>query len=442
MKNKRISRRSFFAGAGTLGAASLFPLGGWAKESGGKRIILVQADGGWDTTFCLNPRLSSSAIDGPDQFSTMQGVDREEIVDFGNGGPDTLKVMINDAKRASVTTFFDNFASNSIIVNGIYTSSLVHEACRYRMITGTRSNESPDIGMIGGLLGSSEYAVPYLDLGGAGLFGTYSAMTLQLGRSNQIIAHLDRERELPGPRLGVTYPGFVPATAQQSAIEDFLLKRQDRLVGAGFGGASSVQRIADYREALDRKERVLVEAVSGGLLDQIEFGSTPGFGNQAELAVSLMSAGLCHSVGLDSGVSWDTHNQLEQQNELYKDLFLGLLSLSFGLKQVPGLWEETIVVVLSEMTRKPRMNTTGGKDHWPSTSALVFGGGISGGRTLGGSDAGLNALNVNLSSGLVDSSSSGSSLYYSSFVAGLAHAVGQDPAEWFPHEEVLHGIVD
>jgi hypothetical protein len=439
MKKNHLSRRAFFARSGGLALGSLLPLPVWAASSG-KRIILIQADGGWDTTFCLNPRLSTSSLDGPDQFASGEGEDIEEIVDYGNGGADKLKIMANDARRPSVSAFFNILAPNAIIVNGIYTASLVHQACRFRMLTGTRSNESPDVGMIGGLQGAVDFAVPYLDLGGAGLFGAYAAMTLQLGRSNQIIAHLDRDHQLPGPTANVFYPTFHPDEGQQSAIDAFLRQRENRLIGKGFSDSRSVRRIADYGEARARAERILLEAESSGFLEQMESGLKTQFGDQVELAVSLMASGLCHSVGLDSGASWDSHDQLSEQNSLYQELFFGLGRLVVALQKEPAIWQDTMVVVLSEMTRKPRLNEGGGKDHWPSTSALVFGGGISGGRTLGASDEGLNAAGVNLASGAPDSDKG--LLNYDSFVAGLIHAAGQDPEEWLPGVEVLHGIVD
>jgi hypothetical protein len=68
-----------------------------------------------------------------------------------------------------------------------------------------------------------------------------------------------------------------------------------------------------------------------------------------------------------------------------------LLTLLDLLADAPGetggsLLDETLVLSLSEMGRAPVINGSGGKDHWPYTSALLVGGGLSGGRVLGGTD--------------------------------------------------------
>ncbi len=53
-----------------------------------------------------------------------------------------------------------------------------------------------------------------------------------------------------------------------------------------------------------------------------------------------------------------------------------------------GLLDDTLVVATGEMGRTPRLNEHGGRDHWTNCwSALVAGGGVTGGAVLGTSDA-------------------------------------------------------
>jgi hypothetical protein len=53
-----------------------------------------------------------------------------------------------------------------------------------------------------------------------------------------------------------------------------------------------------------------------------------------------------------------------------------------------GLLETTMVVAWGEFGRTPKVNATGGRDHWPGVfSAAMAGGGIQGGRVIGSSDA-------------------------------------------------------
>jgi hypothetical protein len=52
-----------------------------------------------------------------------------------------------------------------------------------------------------------------------------------------------------------------------------------------------------------------------------------------------------------------------------------------------GLLDETLVAAVGEFGRTPRINNTGGRDHWgPCQSALLAGGGIRGGQVYGASD--------------------------------------------------------
>jgi uncharacterized protein (DUF1501 family) len=53
-----------------------------------------------------------------------------------------------------------------------------------------------------------------------------------------------------------------------------------------------------------------------------------------------------------------------------------------------GLLDETLVVVMSEMGRTPKINANGGRDHWTYCySVMLAGAGIKGGTVYGASDA-------------------------------------------------------
>src|SRR5206468_2421118 len=53
-----------------------------------------------------------------------------------------------------------------------------------------------------------------------------------------------------------------------------------------------------------------------------------------------------------------------------------------------GLLRETLVLAMGEFGRTPKLNTAGGRDHWPRVfSVLLAGGGVRGGQVIGASDA-------------------------------------------------------
>lgn len=149
------------------------------------------------------------------------------------------------------------------------------------------------------------------------------------------------------------------------------------------------------------------------------------------LAVRALKDGLSHSVLLQTD-NWDTHQNNGQQSMLHESLFasLGTLVQSF---EDAGTFDDTLFVVLSEMGRTPRLNGDGGKDHWPVTSAMIFGGGVRGGRVFGGTSDDLDALSVDLSTGEVDAG--GNQLQAANFVAGIYSALGVDPEPHLPGVE-------
>src|SRR5262249_15639845 len=52
-----------------------------------------------------------------------------------------------------------------------------------------------------------------------------------------------------------------------------------------------------------------------------------------------------------------------------------------------GLLQRTLIVVMGEFGRSPKINKMAGRDHWEHCySALVAGGGVQGGRVVGSSD--------------------------------------------------------
>jgi hypothetical protein len=94
-------------------------------------------------------------------------------------------------------------------------------------------------------------------------------------------------------------------------------------------------------------------------------------------------------------VTWDAHANGawapatlgDYRNVLCPDLDRALSALLDDLDQ-RGLLDNTLVVVMGEFGRTPRINDGGGRDHSMGVwSALIAGGGIRGGQVIGASDA-------------------------------------------------------
>ncbi len=438
MSHKKPTRRGVLQSLGGLGGLGL--LGGVSIPAfalpPGRRMIVVRAMGGWDVTHCMDPRLSTSvggrlAVEGPDVNEANPG--DEQIVSY-----EGLDIMTNVAKRPSVDLFFSEHAKATVVINGISVGSIAHDECRVRILTGTRATTNPDLGLVVSLDGAATFAVPYLDLTGGAFLGGYAAYASQLGNNNQIKALLDRTIPLNGAAgSGVTYPGFLPNPGQSDAIEAFMKDRASRIEAQGWGGDVSAKRIADLQTADDRRQQLMAEGQT--FSESLEFGRAPTLSRQCALAVEMLEQGLCHSVAIEDSSSWDSHNDISDQHDHFERLFDALNTMVADL-EAADLFEDTLIVVLSEMTRTPVRNQDGGKDHWPSTSALLIGGFLDGARALGGTDTALSPYGVDLGTGLVDTSAP--PLQYNQFIAGVLNTAGAQPEEWLPGVEVLRGIVD
>lgn len=116
-------------------------------------------------------------------------------------------------------------------------------------------------------------------------------------------------------------------------------------------------------------------------------------GQSCLLARRLVEAGVPFVTVTDRG--WDTHDSLYNRlKEGYTGGNVGKvpsldLAYSALLEDLHsrGLLDSTLVLLMGEFGRTPKLNTAGGRDHWPRVfSTALAGGGIAGGQALGSSD--------------------------------------------------------
>ncbi len=85
---------------------------------------------------------------------------------------------------------------------------------------------------------------------------------------------------------------------------------------------------------------------------------------------------------------WDTHqNNAGRVREVLCPQFDRTFATLIGDLQARGLLDETLVVVMGEFGRSPKINAAGGRDHWGSCFSVVLAGaGVGGGQIIGASD--------------------------------------------------------
>ena len=120
-------------------------------------------------------------------------------------------------------------------------------------------------------------------------------------------------------------------------------------------------------------------------------------GQQCLLARRLVERGVPFVTVNNTG--WDNHLNLKTYatrvpgfpGSASHSLIPGLdkaLSALIGDLSDRGMLEETLVLVMTDFGRTPKINSTGGRDHWPNCFSVVMaGGGVRGGQVIGESDA-------------------------------------------------------
>jgi hypothetical protein len=160
-------------------------------------------------------------------------------------------------------------------------------------------------------------------------------------------------------------------------------------------GSETVRRALDVeREPLRVRERYglgwrgeYVEDQSGGVLDFAQQLR----GQNLLLARRLVEAGVPFVNVYDymvQGANWDTHtmNFPKLKGHLLPPADQALSALIEDLDG-RGLLDSTLVVVLGEFGRTPKISKKAGREHWPDCYSVVLaGGGVRGGAVHGASD--------------------------------------------------------
>ena len=169
---------------------------------------------------------------------------------------------------------------------------------------------------------------------------------------------------------GLNLTGPTVRTGQAQELEKLQARASDLLT------SSAAQRAFQ----LDREPSRLRDAYGRNI-----------YGQSMLLARRLVEAGTrlaCISWAPNANATWDTHgaNFSKLKNDLLPPFDAAISSLLDDLSD-RGLLERTLVVVMGEIGRTPRINNGAGRDHWEFCYTVLFaGGGIKGGFTHGASD--------------------------------------------------------
>ncbi|MCY1063948.1 DUF1501 domain-containing protein [Nannocystis sp. RBIL2] len=407
MSRRTWLKRGFYAvaAAGALAGGRRLAA---AEPGPARRLVLVLVQGGWDTTYAIDPKPGLGGVDSPaGAVKEFHGLD-----------------VLTDPARPAVGAFFDAWGDRCAVVRGVSVASVAHPDCMHRILTGVLDDTAPDVAAIAAATHAPDLPAPYLILGRTAYSGPYGALSARTGSVNQIVTLLDPQ--LTFPALGAPLLPLVPSDGEEALIRAHVELRAERELAAAKGS----KRVQDFLDALPRGD--LLRDL--GEVGELELTRT--FDTQVKLAVEALRRGLCHSVQIESG-DWDTHTGNDAQGPKHEALFKSLAGLMQSLAAA-GLLDDTAVVVASEMGRTPRLNAAQGKDHWPITSTLVLGAGVAGGKVVGATTDALDAAPIDFTTGAIDPK--GRPIAYADLAAGLLELVGVDPSAHIPTGEPLHAI--
>lgn len=285
---------------------------------------------------------------------------------------------------------------NNAHAAAVYTSLTGHDRGDATVLVGAGPNDYPAIGSVTAFQRPPEQAIapfvnlPYITKEGAGgppqpgFFGGW------LGRSHDPLSvtqdpnHPDFS--IPELTLGKDVP------RGRLSGRHGLLNSLDRLAGQSNHGFDTLE---SYRE----KAFSLLESTASQRAFQLDQESSKLresygrniYGQSVLLARRLVEAGtrvVTVSWAPDANATWDTHggNFARLKSDLLPKLDGAVSSLIDDLSE-RGMLERTLVVVMGEFGRSPKINANAGRDHWNFCYGLLLaGGGIRPGIVHGSSD--------------------------------------------------------
>ena len=211
--------------------------------------------------------------------------------------------------------------------------------------------------------------------------------------------------------FNVQNPGQPPENIKAEVSTD-RMERRANLFGkleAGFMGSTKAEKDAAkaHQEIYDKALSLVVsknkevfgldkdtdgKAMSKSLADS--YGNSQ-VGRGCLLARKLVETG-ASCVVVNSGFGWDDHQNIATAlNTKLPVMDKAIAALVEDLVQ-RGLYKDTVITLLTEFDRTPRINQNAGRDHWPRTNSVLLGGGlIKGGQVYGSTNEAGDAIKDN-----------------------------------------------
>lgn len=336
----------------------------------GTLFLFINAGGGWDVTSLCDPK-GAAFVDDPNRMNNYL---TDDIGEAGN---------LRYAPMGGNQAFFDKYYDRTLVVNGVDMLTNGHDQGNRHTWSGRLSEGYPSMAAFFAASFGVEQPLAFLS------FGAYSETAGLVARTRSGNINVLQRLAYPS-RMN---PDDENTSFHSPAAEEFVLRAQkDREIAL-----LERQGLPKIRQAMS----TLFTSRSGSnelrrLTEYLPetFSNNP-IGEQAQLAIAAFRAGVCISANLSIG-GFDTHGDNDNQQAQRLGTLLEGIDVLWSEAEMHGVADRVFVAVGSDFGRTPGYNDGNGKDHWPVSSMMFMGKGVTGNRVVGSTTYRHEIVGVNL----------------------------------------------
>lgn len=395
-------RRDFLKYISVVGASVLMPKMAFGADTPytGPLWVFVHASGGWDPTSLCDPKGYAEVLDADNlpemEADPMNRSYRTVDIATSSSGSNIKFAPLMESEddvangRYAFRTFFDKYGKDLLVINGIDTQTNGHTSGTRFVWSGRLSEGYPSFSALLAGISLPSSPMSFITSGGYDFTDGVVAGT-RLGNISAI------ERISYVNRYSYNTETSVETPFHDQATYDRINQaRDDR-----YTELYNKQSLRSVKELMQKFKQA--HSGSNELKELIQYlpddiNTHPDRNNsvfaQGRFAMAGYKAGLTVSVNITTG-GYDTHSNHDANHIPRLSTLLKGLDLLREDAVNQGIADRVIFVVGSDFGRTPGYNSGNGKDHWPVTSMMMMGAGITGNRVIGASSERHGPLAVN-----------------------------------------------
>lgn len=333
-----MKRRNFLNGvaAATVGSMAGFRLPiALAANYGGKFLVSIQANGGWDPTCFCDPKINT-----PGEPIINHWAETGEVRTAGN---------VSYAPFADNEAFFEKYHDRMLVINGVDAQTNAHDIGTVHTWTGRSTESFPTLSAVHAAHHAPDAQLACISFqaytkGG----GLLSVTDLNNVAGRQLATLINPSLGyLPDEDWANIRRVQAETAARLKAVEDLMPAERRNL---------SVYEAAFAAEGL----REFMESVRALPPNSPKHTAIAAFKTGVSVSADFVYAG------------FDTHSDNdERQSRLLANLTAEVNGL-WELAEESGIADRLVVVIGSEFGRTNHYNSNDGKDHWPISSIVVM----------------------------------------------------------------------